>query len=204
VESPAWDESHRLWRGIVNVGSATRVEVSVFPGDVEPSLALSYAEFALTLIAHRIDEARQFAARRLVGDYNDWNAHLPDGEELTLEQFAGRLRLEGIRFRGEGVSSLDFAHDFYRGDYLFEGGLIVVEATAEGRFVRPRWVTEADAEECRRTRRCSRRQPRPGSQESMSHGAAAAAERWSFGEARQPDGGLNVEVSSPLQECFRH
>src|SRR6185312_4914371 len=32
----------------------------------------------------------------------------------------------------------------------FEGGLIVVEATAEGRFRRPAWVTEPDAEEWRR------------------------------------------------------
>src|SRR5262249_54556350 len=78
-----------------------------------------------------------------------------EGEQLTEEAFARRLRLEGIRFTGEGNACLDFGHDLYRGDRLYEGGLVVVEASADGHFRRAYWVTRPDAEVPRLTRNCA-------------------------------------------------
>ena len=40
-------------------------------------------------------------------------AHLPDGQQVTGTAFGDRLRLERIRFRGEGAAWIDFGHDLY-------------------------------------------------------------------------------------------
>jgi hypothetical protein len=106
-------------------------------------------------LAQRLPEARRYAARRLVEYYNYYQAHLRDGEQVTATAFGDRLRLGGIRFRGEGAACLDFAHDLYRGDRLMAGGLVVVEAAADGGFRRASWMTEPDAREARRIRRCA-------------------------------------------------
>jgi len=152
VEALAWDDEQHLWRGEITLADESCIEVVVVPKGVDSTLALSYATFAFSLIVPKIDEARDFAARKLVKYYNYYNAHLQDGEQLTVEQFSQRLRLERIRFRGEGRASLDFAHTLYRGDNLYAGGLIVVDVTREGSFKKPAWVTEPDAEELRRRR----------------------------------------------------
>jgi hypothetical protein len=150
----AWDDRRRVWCGHAALDGVNPVEIVIFPGDSEPAVARSYAEFALAQLAQRLPEARRYAARRLVEDYNDYQAHLRDGEQVTAAAFAERLRLEGIRFRGEGAVRLDFAHDLYRGDRLMAGGLVVVEA-ADGGFRRASWMTEPDAREVRRARHCT-------------------------------------------------
>ena len=151
----AWDEQRGLWCGHAALDTDGRVEVAIAVGDIEPDLARSYAAFALSRIAPLTADARRYATRKLVEYYNHYHAHLPGGEQVTAGEFAARLRLEGLRFRGEGDACLDFGHDLYRGDRLFAGGLIVVEARADGTFGRASWVTEPDAQEPRRTRRCT-------------------------------------------------
>jgi hypothetical protein len=42
-----------------------------------------------------------------------------------------------------------FAHDLYRGDRLYAGGLVVVEARADAKFNQAFWVTKPDARELR-------------------------------------------------------
>ncbi len=147
----AWDDQRGLWCGHANADD--RVEVAIAAGDSDPELARSYAAFALSRLAGRVGEARRYAAHRLVEYYNYYHGHLPDGEQITAEEFAERLKLEGIRFRGTGAACLDFGHDLYSGHYLNQGGLVVVEAAADGRFRQAYWVTEPDAREARRTRR---------------------------------------------------
>jgi hypothetical protein len=149
----AWDEQRGLWRGHAALDSDGRVEVAIAAGGLDPDLARSYAAFALSRLAPLIADARRFAARKLRDYYNYYQAHLPDGERLTAEEFAARLRLEGVRFRVEGAARLDFGHELYRGDYLYAGGLVVVEADAGGKLRRAYRVTEPDAREPRRTRR---------------------------------------------------
>jgi hypothetical protein len=151
----AWDEQQSLWRGHAALDAEGRVEVAVTAGDTALDLARSYAAFALSRLASQTTDARRYAARKLVEYYNSFQAHLSNGEQVTAEGFAARLRLEGIRFRGEGAACLDFGHDLYRGDYLHAGGLVVVEADAGGKFRRAYWVTGPDAQEARRTRRCT-------------------------------------------------
>jgi hypothetical protein len=152
VESLAWDSEQHRWRGLAALDADSRVEVVVIPGEVEPAVALAYARFAFSQLASRVGKAQRYAARRLLDYYNCYNAHLQEGEQLTEEAFARRLRLEGIRFTGEGSACLDFGHDLYRGDRLYEGGRVVVEASADGHFRRASWVTRPDAEEPRLTR----------------------------------------------------
>lgn len=149
----AWDERRGLWCGSVTLDADGRVEVAICPGDVEPELARSYAVFSLSRLAPRTTDARRYAARKLIESYNHFQSHLPDGEPVTAEGFAAGLRLEGVRFRGEGAARLDFAHDLYRGNDLYVGGLVVVEADADGQLRRAYWVTEPDAREPRGTRR---------------------------------------------------
>lgn len=151
----AWDDERQVWCGHAAIDGVGRVEVVIAPEeDVEPDVAQSYAEFALSRLAPRLPEARRYAAHRLVEYYNCYHAHLPDGEQVTDAAFADRLRLEGIRFRGEGKACLDWGHDLYRGDRLMAGGLVVVEAAADGRFRRAYWMAEPDAQEARQSRRC--------------------------------------------------
>jgi hypothetical protein len=150
-----WDEPRGLWCGHAILDADGRLEVAVAVGDIEPILARSYAAFALSQIAPRTADARRYAARNLVEYYNYFHSHLPDGEQVTVEEFAARLRLEGVRFRGEGAACLDFGHDLYRGGGLYTGGLVVVEADTGGKFRRAYWVTEPDAQEPRRIRRCT-------------------------------------------------
>lgn len=149
-----WDIERKVWRGHAVVDAVGRVEVVIAAVDVEPALGRFYAQFTLARLAERLPEARQHAARRLLEYHNYYQAHLPDGEQVTHAAFADRLRLEGIRFRGEGTACLDFSHDLYRGDSLMAGGLVVVEAAADGRFLRASWMTEPDAQEARQSRRC--------------------------------------------------
>jgi hypothetical protein len=143
----AWDDVRKAWCGLAAVDEVGRVAVVVAAEDVEPALARSYAEFALSQLAPRLPEARRYAARRLAEYYNYWQAHLVGGEQITEEAFGDRLRLEGVRFRGEGAACLDFGHDLR----MNVGGLVVVEAAADGRFRRAYWMTEPDAREARRT-----------------------------------------------------
>ena len=150
----AWDDTRQIWCGHAVLDGIGRIEVAIVPKDVEPAVARSYADFALPSLTTRLSEARQYAAHRLLEYYNYYQAHLPDGAQVTDALFAGRLRLEGIRFRGEGAASLDFAHDLYQNDRLMAGGLVVVECTAAGRFRRASWMTEPDAQDARRIRRC--------------------------------------------------
>jgi len=131
-----WDEQCGLWRGHAALEADGRVEVAITAGDIEPALARSYADFALSRLGPLTANARIYAARQLVEYYNYFQSHLPNGEQVTPEEFAARLRLEGIRFQGEGGARLDFGHDLYRGDYLYAGGLVVVEADASGKFRR--------------------------------------------------------------------
>jgi hypothetical protein len=151
----AWDDARGLWFGHAILDSDGRIEVAIDPGDTEPELTRSYAVFALSQLTPRVGAARKYAAGRLIEDYNALRAHLLDEERVTAEEFAKRLRLERFRFRDEGVACLDFSHDLYRGDYLYEGGLVVVETAADGRFRRAYWVTEPDAREAHRTNRCT-------------------------------------------------
>jgi hypothetical protein len=163
----AWDEERRSWRGHADLGTDLRVEVVIASRHAEPALARSYAEQTLGRLVGRLGEARQYAARQLAGHYNDFQAHLPDGEHVTDEEFAGRLHLERLRFLATGAVRLDFRHDLYRGDPLFAGGLVVVEATPVGQFRRASWVTEPDARPVRRTRI---RPPKPRENDGPGHG----------------------------------
>jgi hypothetical protein len=149
----AWDEQRGIWHGYAALNSDGGVEVAISVGEIDPDLARSYASFALSRLAPLTADARRYAARKLLEYYNSFQAHLPDGEQFTAEEFAARLRLEGIRFWGEGAARLDFGHDLYRGDSLYAGGLVVVEADVGGAFRRAYWVTEPDAQEPRRSRR---------------------------------------------------
>jgi hypothetical protein len=151
----AWYQQHGLWCGSAALAPDGRVEVAIDPSDVEPELARSYASFALSRLAPRTADARRYAARKLVEYYNYFQSHLRDGEQVTAEGFADRLRLEGIRFQGDGAARLDFGHDLYPGGGLYTGGLVVVEADATGTLRRVYWVTEPDAQEPRRSRRCT-------------------------------------------------
>ena len=108
-----WDDRQQVWYGHTVIDEVGRVEVIIVPGDVEPAIARSYAEFALPRSAQRLPEARRYAARRLIEYYNYYQAHLADGEQVSAAAFGDRLRLEGIRFRGEGAACLDFGHDLY-------------------------------------------------------------------------------------------
>lgn len=153
MEDLVWNCDQRLWHGVATLDADTQVEVVVIVGDLAPDIALAYARFAFSQLASKLESARRFAAHKLLEYYNYYNKHLKDGEHLTDEEFAMRLRLEGVRFTGEGRTHLDFGHDFYRGHYLEEGGLVVVDATAEGRFTKAYWVSKSDAEEARRLRR---------------------------------------------------
>jgi hypothetical protein len=148
-----WDEARQVWYGHADIPGAGLIEVVIDREGVEPALARSYAEFALSQLAPRLPEARQFGAKQLVEYYNYWQAHLPNGEHVSVPAFDQRLRLEGARFRGEGRVRLDFAHDLYPGDSLNAGGLVVVEADADGKFVEAYWMTEPDAREARQARR---------------------------------------------------
>jgi hypothetical protein len=146
----AWDEGQQLWRGTATLGPDGPVGVVVVPGRGDRDTALAYARFALALVGSCVRQAREYAAAELLGYYNYSQAHRSEGEQLTAEEFAERLRLEGIRFGREGHARLYFGHSLYRDDYQLEGGLVVVEATAEGEFRRTYWVTEPDAREPRR------------------------------------------------------
>ncbi|HEY1186921.1 MAG TPA: hypothetical protein VGE74_04655 [Gemmata sp.] len=150
-----WDEQRSLWCGHTVLDADGRVEVAITAGDIGPELARSYAALTLSQLAPRTADARRYAARKLAEYYNYFHAHLPDGEQVTAEEFASRLRLEGVRLRNEGDARLDFGHDLYRSGGQYAGGLVVVEADAGGKFRRAYWVTEPDAQEARRTRRCT-------------------------------------------------
>jgi hypothetical protein len=145
----SWDEQRKAWYGHAFLNGAGRVDVLISPGQLEPAVARSYAEFVLPLLAESLPRASRYAARRLIEYYNYYQAHLPKGEQITVAAFADRLRLEGIRFRGEGVSFLDFAHDLYRDHEFMAGGLVVVEASADARFRQAYWISEPDAREAR-------------------------------------------------------
>ncbi|HMF12554.1 MAG TPA: hypothetical protein VKE94_09620 [Gemmataceae bacterium] len=147
-----WDDALRVWRGHLALDGAKEIQLVIPAGDGEPALARSYAEFTLSQLAPRLSAARRYAARRLVEYYNYWQAHQPNGQQVTSQEFADRLRLEGARFRGEGRACLDFAHDLYPGDPQNAGGLVVVEASADGRFLQAYWMTEPDAREARQIR----------------------------------------------------
>jgi hypothetical protein len=147
VEALTWDDDRHRWCGHATVDGNTKVEVAVVPGDGEPAVALAYARLAFSRLVTRLDKARQFAARKLVPSYNYYNAHLQDGEQVSESGFARRLRLARIRFRGDGAARLDFGHDMYPGDYLYAGGLVVIQVTAEGRFRSAGWVSKPDADD---------------------------------------------------------
>lgn len=115
---------------------------------------LDYSRFAFRQMRSRIDEARRYAAHRLLEYYNYYNAHLKVGEQLKEDEFIERLALEGIRFSSTGAAQLDFKHTLYRGHDFYEGGLIVVETAVDGQIRDAYWVTRPDAEECRRTKSC--------------------------------------------------
>lgn len=150
-----WDEPHRLWRGTATPDATAPVGVLVVPGRGDRDTALAYARFALSRLGPRIRQAREYAAAQLLGYYNYYQAHLSGGEQLTAAEFAGRLTLEGIRFGREGRARLYFGHGLHRGDYQHEGGLVVVEATAEGEFRRAFWRTEPDSRAIRQALRGS-------------------------------------------------
>lgn len=145
----SWADEQRLWRRTAKVGADICIAVAVVPGKGDRDTALAYAEFAFSRIALRVQEAQRFAASHLLGYYNYYNAHLTAGEQLTAEAFAKRLQLEGMWFGGKGRARLYFGHDLYRRDHLYEGGLILVQATAAGEFRRASWITEPDAQEPR-------------------------------------------------------
>jgi hypothetical protein len=63
--------------------------------------------------------------------------------------------LEAIEFSSKGTSQLEFRHTLYRGYRNWEGGVIVVMARFDGESRKAAWVTAADADEVRRTRRCT-------------------------------------------------
>jgi hypothetical protein len=154
----AWDEDQRLWRGTVTLGPDAEIGVVIVPGRGDRDTAFTYAKFALSRLGpgvHQAKEhqAKEYAATKLLEYYNYYQAHLSAGEQLKPGEFADRLRLEGIRFDGEGGARLYFGHRLYRGDYQYEGGLVVVEMTADGEFRRAYWVTEPDAREPRRIMR---------------------------------------------------
>jgi hypothetical protein len=149
-----WDASGRRWCGLVEVTPGRLVEVAVLAGRRDPAVPLALARLALSLIRPGLDEARHFAARQLLEYYNVFNAHLRDGEQLGEAEFASRLELEAIGFTEKGSSTLDFRHSLYRGYRNYEGGLIVVMTRFDGEFRKASWVTAADTEEWRRTRRC--------------------------------------------------
>jgi hypothetical protein len=65
-----WDDERQVWCGHAAIDRVGRVEVVFAPEDVEPDVARSYAEFALSRLAPRLPEARRYAARRLVEYYN--------------------------------------------------------------------------------------------------------------------------------------
>jgi hypothetical protein len=148
-----WDDERRRWQGTVEVSPTARISVAVLPGVADRDSALTHAEFALSQLISRINEARQYAARRLLGYYNYYNAHLSNGEQLTEESFAARLELEGIRFGGAGQARLYFGHDLYRGEGIYEGGLVLVKVSGAGQFRQASWVTEPDARGFRRHHR---------------------------------------------------
>jgi hypothetical protein len=114
---------------------------------------LALARLAFPRLSPRIDDARAYAARHLLAYYNTFNAHLRDGERLSEAEFAGRLELEAVAFTDKGSSQLEYRHSLYRGYHNLEGGLVVVLARFDGEFRKAAWVTAADAEELRRTRR---------------------------------------------------
>jgi hypothetical protein len=125
--------------------------VVIDPGRGDRNTALRYAGFAHSRLGPRVRQAREYAAAKLLEYYNYFQSHLSAGEQLTPAEFAERLRLEGVRFGREGRAWLYFGHGLYRGDYQYEGGLVVVRSTADGKFRRASWVTEPDAREIRRT-----------------------------------------------------
>jgi hypothetical protein len=147
-----WDGSGRRWHGKFEIAPGHAIEVAVRAGRREPAVALELARMAFPLIRPRLDEARTFAAGKLLDYYNSFNAHLRDGEQLSEAEFAARLELEAIWFTETGSSTLDFRHSLYRGQHNWEGGLIVVFARVDGTFARASWVTAADTDEWRRTR----------------------------------------------------
>jgi hypothetical protein len=126
--------------------------VAISTGKGDRDTALAYAELGLSRIAAHVPEAQEFAAGHLLEYYNYYNAHLTAGETLTLVAFAGRLQLAGIRFGARGRARLYFSHDLYRNDHLFQGGLILVEASAVGKLRRASWITAPDAQDPRLTR----------------------------------------------------
>ncbi|MGL6072881.1 MAG: hypothetical protein ACRC8S_01840 [Fimbriiglobus sp.] len=148
-----WDEQRRLWYGYASFTEEHQIEVGISVGSDEPEVIRAYAEFAFSRFTRNFRDAQAYAARKLADSYNYYQSHIQDGEQVTPEHFGARLRLEGIRFRGEGKAHFDFCHDLYRGDYLHEGGLVVVETSVDGKLRRAYWVTEPDAEDLRQKRR---------------------------------------------------
>jgi hypothetical protein len=150
-----WDSANHCWKGNAILPSGDFIEVGVVSKSKKPAIALEYARFAFGQIGSRIEEGRRYAARQLLEYYNYYNAHLKTGEQLQEEQFVQRMELERIRFSSKGAARIDFKHTLYLGDCIYEGGLIVVEATVDGQFREAYWVTGPDAEEIRRTGRCT-------------------------------------------------
>lgn len=148
-----WDETGRRWYGRVNLPPGCTLEVAVRAGRRDPVVARALAALAFPLLLPRLDEARAYAAEELLDYYNQFNAHLRDGEQLTAAEFADRMELEAIWFTEKGSSTLDFRHSLYRGQRNWEGGLIVVFARIDGSFRKASWVTAADTQEWRRTRK---------------------------------------------------
>src|SRR5262249_16189814 len=91
-----WDPSIRSWNGRVALPHGGTVEVSVASKNRD-KLALGYARPAFDQVVPRIDDGRRYAAH-LLEYYNEYNAHVKNGEQLDEVAFAGRMELEGICF----------------------------------------------------------------------------------------------------------
>ncbi len=147
-----WHSNAGCWHGQVLLPSGSHVDVTI-PSKNQDPLALEYSRLTFAQISSRIGDARAYAAKKLLEYYNYYNSHIKNGEQLSEEEFTQRMELEGIRFSAKGRARIDFSHTLYQGDYLNQGGLIVVEATMDGRLRKAYWLTSPDAEECRKTRK---------------------------------------------------
>jgi hypothetical protein len=139
-----WKGKSRGWVGTVPVGNQ-RIRIAILSRKSAADDALLSAQASWLLLAPMLKDAPEYAARRLLSDYNYQNSFRENGEQLSVDEFIGRMHLEGIVFRPNGLIFVFFTHELHQGDCLFAGGLVLVQVTALGRFRTAAWVTQPDS-----------------------------------------------------------
>ena len=159
MEPFTWNEERRRWCGYADLGDC-RIEVAVY-AEADGPEELAAVLTIIPRLEGRIAPACAYAAAQLQPYYNYFNSHVKDAEQVTAEEFAARMRLEGLRLISGEDAWLEFAHDFDDGQRLLKGGLICVRVSPDGSFIHAAWMTQPDAETAREARRCCEPWPPP-------------------------------------------